>query len=490
MGFDNWFFFLYTTITMAEIFDPKLIINKTGKFAQKKGFVLIAIFTAILMAISGYLIYAFYLTPSYELHQLLPQNYDISFEFKADRFTFPSVQKNQLLKNPTFNIIYDGIKQEIDNQLDVLPLDAKTALLGFKHFIFFLSENNHFGYIAKIKDNQTKKQLAKLNFSGWPTKIIKDQIFLAANNEDLLNEMASQKLSLGPLSYFSISISPWLKTSFQNNFFKQNYNSQTLTSLQQILLPLALTDNNYSLEFNSNFKLLETILSPEKSTDLSNSIDLNDLMAYLPSNSNTVFGLADLNTLTENLDKNPNLQALFSQFDSYFWLNYQISLSNLLKKLKGPILIGIDGQNWRIITNSKNIELAEYYLHQYFGQFSPKTQLITLPDGTMATELINNPDSVIFKEIEDDGWKFHINNDYDGQIGYAEMNDLLIIGNNINNIEYFGFQPNCQTEDITAIFSINPEKSSLKVSAFLKNFTEVTAVQLNSGHLKVCFEIK
>ncbi|MBU1130707.1 hypothetical protein KJ840_01065 [Patescibacteria group bacterium] len=479
---------------MAEIFDPKLMVNGKKNIWQQHGFKIILIFTLIILLISGYLIYRSYLSPSYELYQLLPQKYDISFEFKADRFIFPDLQKKQFLENESLNRIYQEVQKEIKANLLALPAESQEFLNKFQHLIFFASSAENFGLVGKIPNKKVGRQLTELNFPGLYTQTIKKQIFIISNNRDLLKEMASQKLSASTLPYFSVSISPWLKVKVQHSFFIQQYASQTLVVLQQIFWPLSLTDKNYSLELNSGFKSLELLLAPESPDYLNTSAVLNikDLLTYLPADSRTVIGLADLQILTENLEKNDNLQNIFRDFDSYFWLNYQISLSNLLKNIQNPFLIGLDDQNWRIVTSAENINLADYYLRQYFGQFKPKTQEITLPDGSKAIELINNPKSVKFIEQTIDNWEIkQFSGDSSENIGYAQKDNILIIGNNLTEIfSNDGSWHDFQKEDISVIFSFKPLQSQLKSSDFLKDFTEITAIMDNLGQIKVYLELQ
>lgn len=475
---------------MTEIFDPKLTVKKSKKIWQKHGFRLILIFILILLIISGYLIYIFYLSPSYELYGLLPKEYDVSFELKTDRFIFPPLQQKQLLENQTINQLYQEVKKEIDTELSNLPFESQAIFNKFKHLILVVSSAESFGLIGKIPDKKTAKQLNQLSFPDLFAQIIKDQILVVSNNQSLLNEMASQKLFATTLPYFSISVSPWFKINIQKSFFDKQYQSQSLTYLQQILLPLSLTSNNYSLEISSSYNLLELLLTPDELKNQGGQLDLSNLLSYLSKDSDTVFGLVDLGILMENLEKNENLQALFRQLDSYFWLELQISLSNLMKNIKGPFLIGLSSYNWQIVTNIENKELANYYLRQYFGQFKPKAQEISLPDGTKATELINNPASVVFDEYEINSWKISQVAGSSKNVGYAEQEGLLIIGNNLTEIfNNQGFSQNCQKENVSMIFSLNPIESGLKPSDFLKKFANITAILTNSGQIKACIEL-
>lgn len=476
---------------MTEIFNPQIAFQKPRKFSQKYGFFLVLIFTLIVLLIAGYLIFIYYLSPRFELYQLLPKNYDISFELKTDRFTLPPMQKRQLLENEMIKEIYQDVRQEVEKNLQNMPPETGLILKQFPHLIFFSASPKSFGLIGEIPDKKIVKQLNELKLSGWQSRLIKKQVFIASNDENLLKEMMAQKLTAKSIPYFSIAVSPWFKTNVQKNFFNQKYSSLTLTNLQQILWPLSLTNNNYSLTLKSGYKLIEVLLTPEnfqKSEDLSNSPSLSQLLPYLPSQSPTILGLSDFN-LTANLENNENLRNLFQKFDSYLWQSYQISLSNLVKEIKGPLIASLENNQWRIVTNASNKNLAEFYLRRHFGQFKPKTEKVILPDNTFATELVNNPEAVTFKEKTQDNWQYYLVADFATDLGYAIDGNFLIIGNNLLKTDDQPLVLDCQADNLEGILRLKPQESLLKSSNLLKKFSEITILETNIQQIKICFKL-
>jgi len=476
---------------MTEIFNPQIAFRKSQKFSKKYGFILVFIFTLIILLIAGYLIYIYYLSPQFELQQLLPKNYDISLELKTDRFTLPMLQKRQLLENGVIKEIYQEIQQEVEKNLQNLPAEAGLILKRFPHFIFFSASPQSFGFIGEITDKKMIKRLNVLKINGWQSQTIKKRVFIASNDENLIKEMLEQKLSATSIPYFSIAVSPWLKINVQKNFFNQKYPGIILSDLQQIFEPLSFTNKSHSLTFKNSYKTLEVVLTPEnfqKQENLSNLPSLSRLLSYLPIQSPVIFGLSDLN-LMASLEKNDNLRNLFQQFDSYLWQNYQISLSNLIKEIKGPLLASFENNQWRVITNTTNKNLAEFYIKQHFGQFKPKTDRVILPDNTFATELINNPEAVVFEEKTQYNWQYYLIADFTSDFGYAVNDNLLIIGNNLPKAEDQPFVLDCQVNNITGILKFKPQESLLKSSNLLKKFSEITILGTDNQQIKICFKL-
>lgn len=472
---------------MENFIQPELS-QRANKIWQKHGFKIILVSLALLLIACGYLIYIYYLAPAYELEQLLPENYDISFELKLNRFALPEIQKKELLSNKTINRVYLAGKLGIDDYLNKLPLATQADLKKFKQLILFTDSLENIGLIGKIPDRQTYRKILSGNFPDLFAKILKKQILIVSNNETLLKEMAGRKLTAATLPYFSLSFGNWLKINIQNSFFEKKYPNPTITELQKILWPLTLTKNSYSLKFNAGFKYLELFLTPAvKPKSVSPSL-LDKFLAYLPANSDFVLGLNDLSVLTAGLETNNNLQDLLKQADYYLWQNYQISLSNLIKTIKGPILIGINDKTWRIITVMDNKDLAKSLLKQYFGQFKPKTKKNTLPDGSLATELIADPDSVSFIEFDRDGWHFSLIAP-DKKIGYISQNNLLIISNDLDNINNGNFRL-CQNKNLHSVFSILPGDSQFKIADSLLEFNKIEVINNIAGEIKVCLELK
>ena len=81
----------------------------------------------ILLALLGWLVYQKYLKPTYNLNQLVPDNYQISLELSLDHYNFPTLEQNKLLQNKGVSSIYGQISRILDNSLNQLPdNEAKT----------------------------------------------------------------------------------------------------------------------------------------------------------------------------------------------------------------------------------------------------------------------------------------------------------------------------------------------------------------------------
>jgi hypothetical protein len=135
-----------------------------------------------------------------------------------------------------------------------------------------------------------------------------------------------------------------------------------------------------------------------------------------------------------------------------------------------------------------NKDLAKSLLKQYFGQFKPKTKKNTLPDGSLATELIADPDSVSFIEFDRDGWQFSLIAP-DKKIGYISQNNLLIISNDLDNINNGNFRL-CQNKNLHSVFSILPGDSQFKIADSLLEFNKIEVINNIAGEIKVCLELK
>lgn len=477
---------------MTEIFEPKIIALKERKFWQKYSLITVLSLMTLLLVICGYLIYHYYYLTDYDLNQFLPENYLLSVELKTDPFNLPKMQLAQLLTNPIFNQLYQSIRTDLDDYLINLPADSRQLLSQFQESLFFLTTADSFGFIAKIPNEKLTKQLRPANFPGFYTKIIDNRLFLLSNSQELFSILNNKNVAVKAKPYFSLSLSPWLKINLPKSFFTENYNTPILNTFKQIAWPLSLIADNYTLEITSQFKQLQFKLYPATKliTKASNQITLADWLKYLPENYNLLIGFADLKNFTENLQKNQNMQDIFKDLDAYLWQTYQLSLSNLIKQITGPVIFSQDHDNWQIITALANKQLAESYLKQYFGQFKPKNQQIKLPDGTLATELINNPESIAFDTFEKDGWKFNIIKDNSYKIGYKYKENALIIGTNLENSLSPSKQLDCQGSNISNIFSLKPEIISNQLSSYLLSFSQITAFQTNQNQIDVCLNLK
>jgi hypothetical protein len=470
---------------MEDFINPELT-RQTNGIWQRHGFKIVLGLVALLLIICGYLIYLYYFSPSYQLKQLLPQNYDISFEFDFTRLTLPASEQRTLINNPAIGQIYLLAKKKLDGYLSNQPAEIKESLTKLDHFILFFQAPNKYGIIANISNKNLLNNFTATPISDWNYQILKNQILIAANNETLLKEMSGQKLVRNRLSYLTIYSGNWLKIDLQSNFFKNRYSSQLLVGIQNILRPIADKSNHYSLDITAGFKNLELLLIPEPAQRVDSPV-LDELLGYLPNNQAMIFGLTDLTEFKNSLENNNNFKTLFQLLDNYCWKNWQISLSNLIKTVNGPIIVSFNGKNWRIITIKDNQNLANSTLRKYFGQFKPKIINLILPDGSKGQKIIADTETVKFNEFEKNGWNYSIITDYVGNIGYASHNNTLIIGNNLGEFNYRNWH-HCQNNEIVAIFSLIPNKLSIGLLDWLNYFNRIDLLKDSSAKIKSCLE--
>ncbi|MCX6785674.1 MAG: hypothetical protein NTZ18_02355 [Candidatus Komeilibacteria bacterium] len=467
-------------------------------FWQKYAKIFIYLFLAGSAAYAGFLLYQYYLKPSYDLAKAVPQNFQISFELKTDRFSLPALQAKKLLNNPLFKDIYQQAQDGLNTELNKLPKESQNLLAQSRHFILFWQNPGSYGLLAEIPNNQLAKKFAATSFPGWQTSIIKKQILVLASNKDLLKTINNQKLSPALPAYLSLNIAPWLTVSAQNSFFlNESYQNPLLGNLQKILKPLSFSAvGNYRLTLDANAFALTLNLSPEIANPATTALDLAPYLNYLLENPDLAIGLNSWADLNSQLEKNENFKALWQKIDSYLWLDWQISLSGLMKQFKFPVLFAQKGQVWQILTVADNKDLIEKQLKSYLAQFNPREVAKKLPDGTRAIELLANENTIKWQEAENkNGWQtFSVN-----QLGFALKNGLLIAGNQINQLNLNKLEVNCSIAQIqekpiktpiTGFFTIKPTGLALKMAANLQNFSKISAFSLNNGQIQMCFGLK
>ncbi|PIT90509.1 MAG: hypothetical protein COU22_01815, partial [Candidatus Komeilibacteria bacterium CG10_big_fil_rev_8_21_14_0_10_41_13] len=107
---------------------------KLKPFLRQKG---LLIFLIILILLTAFFLYKYYLKPEYQLNQFLPQNYQLSLEFKNDRLSLPKMQQKKLLDNPTIKDLYSKLNRDVKAVLNSLPPESAQLIQEANHFIFF-----------------------------------------------------------------------------------------------------------------------------------------------------------------------------------------------------------------------------------------------------------------------------------------------------------------------------------------------------------------
>ncbi len=440
-----------------------------------------------------YLLYQQYYQPVYQLTDLLPLNYTLAIEIKNGEENLPKIIVEELLYQPTLKNIYQETAKNIETYLEKLPPLISELIKKPDEHLFFLVDQETFGLIIKLNDKDEAEAIKNSSFPGLYHQVIKKQILVISNKPEIIDKISSQPfLPLSPFN-FSLSFAPWLTIYLQDSFFQQTFGYQLLTNFQTILLPLKITgQKSYRLEFFNAPHQLILELKPEKLNKTAPAlVELDDYLRYLPNNYDLIFGLSDLNKLTNELSANENLNHYFKQVDLWLWFKTQTSLSRLIKELRGPMVIAASNQQWQIVAEAVNQTTLDYYLRRYLAQFAPLKKPVTLPDATQAVELIADPQTITWETSSNKDWQTfgYPLSQTDDKIGYAVKENLIIISNKINNFLKSDFENQCNLAKISALFSINPQKLNwLTIEPLLKNFTKITAISSNDGQIKVCLE--
>lgn len=476
-------------------------------FYQKSSSKIISGFFILAGIMAAYLLYQNYLKPSYELSGLVPQDFQISFELRTDRFSLPKLQLQKILKNPLLKDIYRQAEESINSELNKLPEQSRNLLKESQHLILFWQNPESYGLLVEIPNNKLAKEFAVADFPKFQKTIIKKQVLVLASNSALLQTIASQKFSPALPAYLSLSIAPWLTVTLENSFLNEQYQNPLLADMQKILQPLSIeaTANNYQLTLDSNAFALTLSLIPNPAKNPENNTDLGPYLNNLLDNPDLAVGLSSFNDLAKQLEKNENFKNLWQKLDSYLWINQQISLSNLMKKLKFPLLFSQKGETWQVLTTAENQKIIEKQLKSYLAQFTPKEAPKKLPDGTKAIELVADESKISWLEekvgspLGEAGWQTFSyqlpkNND---KLGFALKNSLLMISNQINQLKLNKLELNCSfiqeksaKMPINSFFNLKPTASWLKLAENLQNFSKISAFSLANGQIELCLGLK
>ena len=461
---------------------------------KKRDSILLASSLIILGLVSCWLIYQKYLKPQYSLLLLLPQNYQISFELKRDRFTLPDLQQQKLLKNPVIKQIYEEVEQSLKTELDRLSDGAKNFLNQTEEIVVFFNQPGQYGLAARIPNKKLAGELKAVDFAGWQKMIIKDQILALASSEDLLAEMAGQKLKATAIPYLSLTLNPWLTVRFKSAFLETDYSPRPLDDLRQILSPLKnLPAQNFFLEIDSDPYALSLTLTPEQIGQNETNGELADYLPLALNQADVSLGIGDFNELTGQLASNPNLQQLWASLDARLWIQNQLSISNLIKQLKPPLIFSSKGDDWQVLTSADNRDVFEYYLKNYFAQAEPKESPKTLPDGTRVTELIADTSKISWRETAVSGWQVftYPQAKNDSQLGLALKDGRLIVGNNLNDFRLSETNLGCSfaakpAKEISLFFQAEPAELRSIFKQPLINFSKISAASYLNGQLQIC----
>ncbi|MFA6304176.1 MAG: hypothetical protein WCV73_03600 [Patescibacteria group bacterium] len=470
-------------------------------FWQKHNTKIIIVFLIGCLIWAGWLLFQNYLKPTYELGQFLPPNYQISFEFKDDRFSFPKLQQQKILKNPGLNKIYQTAQNQLSNEMQKLPSEAVALLKRSDHLIVFWQDNKNYGLIVELKDQKSAKLAEQNNFGLWQKNLFKKQILLLASNQQILDQMLAQKISPSTPAYLSLTIAPWLQINLNQAFFNEPKPTGILNALQTALLPLKNNpNNNYQLTLDSSAYALVASLKPTLPQISQNDKNLNDYFNFLPEKLDLLFGLTDLTSIPAELENNHNFNKIWQQLDARLWAVGQTSLSNLLKNAHPPLLIGWSAENWTIITTIDNQELAKSSITSYLGQFKPKEATKILPDGTKAVELLADGSKISWQEVlQSSGWRQIMpkNSITTPGLGMAIKDKILVVSNKINDYQPKTFKLNCSITFtsqpgplISNLFWLKTSLSWLKLAQDLQNFSNITAFTSTSGEINLCLGLK
>ncbi|MBU1037275.1 hypothetical protein KKF32_04615 [Patescibacteria group bacterium] len=470
----------------AEILYPDYLKQKSWWSKYRYYFIILGLI--ILLVFFSYFLYQKYYSPVYELTGLLPQKYDIAFTFKNDYTLFSKNQRQQLLNNPGLNNVYQAGNKIITDFLNKLPADEQLIIKKFSQGIVFFQNPENYGIILALANKKETEKIGELKLTDLYQQIIKQNILVISNNQELLNQMTGKSPSRS--SYFlSIEFSPWLTTYIQNSFFEATYQN-LLGDLQTILKPLQMTNSqNFTLKTFSKPHQLSLELKPLQ-TPPTAAENLDDFLKFLPKEYDLIFGISDPTVLIEQLKTNASLNNYFKQADALIWSELQISLKEAIGELTGPIIVAVQGSDWQLLTNRNNQQIIDGYLKNYLAQFNPVKRTITLPDKSQAVELITDPSTVVWENVEDDGWQIFKSSipETSEKIGYALKDNALLLGNKMGDIKEMDWENQDNLTEISSIFTFYPQKQKIfNTSLFIKDFSKITAVSLINDEIKLLF---
>jgi len=460
---------------------------KLKPFLRQKG---LLIFLIILILLTAFFLYKYYLKPEYQLNQFLPQNYQLSLEFKNDRLSLPKMQQKKLLDNPTIKDLYSKLNRDVKAVLNSLPPESAQLIQEANHFIFFWMTPEEYALILKIDNQKMAKNLVQAHFDNLHKTIIKDQVFILSNNQELLNNVKGQKIAPQSFSYFSLNISPWLNLRFNSEFLTTNYNNQLITDLQNILKPLSLgTGNSYQLELDSDSQRLSLLLTPEIKADNQLETDLDPYLNLLWLENEAIIALNNLDKLKEQLNHNQNLKQLWQKLDSYLWIGNQLSLSALVNNLQPPVVLSRQQSDWQIITHKNNKSLIEGYLISYLAQFKPREVEKILPDGTRVVEFKADTSQIKGQASQLNGFTI---NSYERNLSILEKGDQLILTNNQGNMDFGKPAINCtlaNSNSLSTIIYLGTDLNWLKANDQISSFSNLSLMEAGDGTIKACLEL-
>ncbi|MBT3690362.1 hypothetical protein HOE31_03890 [bacterium] len=485
---------------MAEIINPNFLRSelkaRTSNLWPKYGYPILIIFLIVLLIFVGYILYKEYYNEKYELKNLLIDDYQIALEYDLQKTNLSKIQLNDLTDNQIINKIFIENKLNIDSYLNTLPLGLLNDIKKQKHGLIFMPDNNQFAYLVEfnneVKDLDYPKETEELFL-----KLIMNKVLIITNDKELLSKINNQELSKKDILNFSVNLKPWSTIYFQKAFFNQEYTNPLLTDLQLILNPLLTTNNeNFNLEISVENNKLILNLEPSNLNNENNITELENIINYSNLNNKFSLGINNIELFINQLENNTYLQDIFRSLDNNLWIEHQFSLSNIIKDLKGPIILSFNDNSWQITTNINNQELFNDNLKNYLARFTETLrQELILPDNTKAIELITNPASVIWQETTINEWQMYKYDMGSKKMGYASNNDILIISNNLDQIDFYNIKNNnkdtdCSLNNLNSFIIIKPESAWPISSSKLKEFTEISAFSSNNNQIRMCLKLK
>src|SRR3989338_757518 len=484
---------------MTEIINPEFL-NQPFKalprsWRRKIGYWLIIAFLLIALSLAGYLIYQDYYRPDYQLKDFLPAEYSLAAEYKKDENSLSNIALAEILAQPAFSTIYQTAESQMNSYLQDWPLDLRMALKKTPEALWFLTADHDFGLLFKLDGEKQAEAIKDITEVGQLyLKVIKQNIAVISNNAQTTEKITSQKIRAKSPFDLSVSLNPWLKIYLHKNFFSQTFDHAILADLQTILQPLSQgARESYTMHLVSRPHQLLIQLQPEIAADQKERLALDNYLKYLPATAVTVLGVNDLKDLEEQLTNNVSLNDYFKQADFLAWLTSRLSLSQQLKNMQSPVIMTDDGHGWQLITNTANQQALDEQLKGYLGQFNPLTQDMVLPDGTKATELVANPAAIQWQSMEQDGWQIfsYQHPQQNSFLGYAVKDEVMIVGNKIENFGNFSTNQDCLLPNVSTILQISPPKmESLTLNHNLTNFAKISAISSSDSRIQLCFDLK
>ncbi|PIZ98978.1 MAG: hypothetical protein COX77_02875 [Candidatus Komeilibacteria bacterium CG_4_10_14_0_2_um_filter_37_10] len=453
-----------------------------------------------LFFILGWLITDKYVLANKQLENYLPENTILTANLNLSAINATSTQRQRLTENALLSELIDYGHKELDKYLASYHLTDWSIDWLQPQAIYFLTKNNqqqNWGILAVAKNTKIKKFLEQLNLpmngnlyvasdqsnNKLYFALLEKNIFLACSDQALCLDVMDryQINSSSPIAklFSIISLKPFLTIKINKQLETPDDKSLAWSIVNQLITPLKNnTFPDINIELNQKSRFLGWQMSNYDMNQLStdNKIGINDYVANVQFQPDVLIGITEPNNLNDNLKNSDFGNVLKKWLINYYWHDISAQLAN---KITSPLVIAINKpSSFLIVTKTSELQQITEISEGLLADQSPRTKTIQLPDGTLASELINDGDGVKQETIMLSGYEItRLFNKEDSYYYYLQK-DYLIMSNNLDllktNLNHDGaFNHTCwQNSIFSDVFYMNLTNNKLEKT--LHNITETT----------------